>query len=222
MLKLQRPEQTDRIEWVVADYLKENPDFLLRHPDLFAQIELAHGMHGASSLLERQVRTLRDQVEQYRRRLEDLLLVARDNDTLNRRLHEVILGVIGAGDRNELEAWLQEILLYEFDTDAVQLALYPDAPQAEETLFFEMVDDGHPYCGPLHRSQLDYLFGEQGREIRSAALIPLYGQRMLGLLAFGSQDEERFHPQMETDYLERLGVVIARKLESLEPEYLDE
>lgn len=215
MLKLQRPAQTDRIEWVVADYLKENPDFLLRHPELFTQIEVAHGLDGASSLLERQVRTLRDQTEQYRRRLEELMLVARDNDALNRRLHQVTLAVIGARDRDELVAWLQEELLHEFQADAVQVVLFPAAPQAEETLFYEMADDGHPYCGALHRSQLDYLFGAGGREINSAALVPLVGDTMLGLLAFGSKDEERFHPQMETDYLERLGAVIAKRLESL-------
>ena len=57
------------------------------------------------------------------------------------------------------------------------------------------------------------MFGEQARDLGSAALIPLKGHGVLGLLAISSRDPERFHPGKGTEFLVRLGELVNRRLE---------
>ncbi|MCF8005409.1 MAG: DUF484 family protein, partial [Chromatiaceae bacterium] len=43
----------------VAAWLMRHPDFLLRHRDVLAKLNVPHGSGGATSLIERQVTVLR-------------------------------------------------------------------------------------------------------------------------------------------------------------------
>ena len=77
----------------IAAYIIAHPDFFNRHPDALAAIDIPHPTGDAVSLIERQVRTLRDQTADYRRQLEDLIGVARENDALAKRLHRLTLAL---------------------------------------------------------------------------------------------------------------------------------
>ena len=44
----------------VIDYIKDNPDFFIRHSSLLAEIEIPHESGSAISLIERQLSVLRD------------------------------------------------------------------------------------------------------------------------------------------------------------------
>ena len=52
-------EESTSLEEIVQDYLKQNPRFLLDHPEILETLELSHNSGVASSLIERQVETLR-------------------------------------------------------------------------------------------------------------------------------------------------------------------
>ena len=60
---------------------------------------------------------------------------------------------------------------------------------------------------------MEQLFGEQARDLASAALIPLRGHLVLGLLAISSHDPDRFHAGKGTEFLVRLGELVNRRLE---------
>ena len=53
---------------MVADYLRRHPEFFNDHPELVAEIAVPHGSGDAVSLVERQVRALREQNEETRKR----------------------------------------------------------------------------------------------------------------------------------------------------------
>jgi uncharacterized protein len=71
---------------------------------------------------------------------------------------------------------------------------------------------GKPRCGQVRDSQRDFLFGSDASEIGSVALVPLANGSPFGLLALGSSDRDRFHPGMSTDFLKRMGELIADSL----------
>ncbi len=205
----------------VADYLLAHPDFLDTRPDVLARLQLPHASGGAVSLVERQLRLLREQTNRYRHQLEELVSVARDNDTLNRRLHGLILALIDAREFNEVVDVLQDELREQFRADAVELKLFSadtiDGHAAEPgpALFRDFMDKGRPSCGPLDGPQLEYLFGPQAGETGSAALIPLHTATLAGVLAIGSRDRERFHPAKGVDFLRRLGEVVSHTLQAV-------
>jgi uncharacterized protein YigA (DUF484 family) len=78
----------------VADYLAEHPDFLHDHPDLLAELLIPHATGSAVSLIERQVQVLRDKHAIAQRQLHQLIEVARDNDRLAERMHQLALALL--------------------------------------------------------------------------------------------------------------------------------
>ncbi len=203
----------------VADYLRDNPDFFQNNTSLLAALQVPHAVGPAVSLVEHQVKVLRDQNSQLKRKLMDLVHVARDNNRLNERMHQLTLGLINASSLEALLDTLRENLLVEFKADTVNLRLagLPEARAREcavdifdtdskELNHFEVfLKSSRPQCGRFKQEQLQYLFGDQAQAIESVALIPLGPKISLGLLAIGSREASRFHPGMGTLFLTHLG-----------------
>ncbi len=218
-------------EKAVADYLRDNPEFFQNNPSLLAGLQIPHSCGGAVSLVEHQVRVLRDQNRQLKRKLMDLVHVARDNNRLNERMHQLTLGLVSSSTLEALLDTLREHLQGEFsaDTVTVRLAGIPEArarecavdqfssddPQLEH--FESFYKTCRPQCGRFKPEQLEYVFGDQAQAVESAALIPLGKKGQIGLLAIGSQESNRFHPGMGTLFLSHLGEL----LELLLVQYLD-
>jgi hypothetical protein len=174
---------------------------------------------------------LRDQNRQLKRKLMDLVHVARDNNRLNERMHQLTLGLVSSSSLEALLDTLREHLQGEFsaDTVTIRLAGIPEArarecavdqfssddPQLEH--FESFYKTCRPQCGRFKPEQLEYVFGDQAQAVESAALIPLGKKGQIGLLAIGSQESNRFHPGMGTLFLSHLGEL----LELLLVQYLD-
>jgi len=206
------------MDQTVVEHLKTHPEFFDRHPEVLVELELPHQSGEAVSLIERQVKTLREEAQKYQQQLEELIIIARENTELNRRLHDLTLTLIDAVNFDEVVDVLQDKLHDDFEAEAVELHLFTAAESDRETNpqlngFREFLDGGNPRCGRLAEDQLNFLFGPQAEDIRSTALIPIGGQGLLGLLAFGSHNPNRFHSSMGTDYLTRLGEIVSKTLE---------
>ena len=206
----------------VADYLAAHPDFFERHLGVLRDLNVPHPTSGeAISLMERQVMTLRDQVKRYRSQFEDLIQVARENDRLSRQLHELTLALIETHTFDEVLNTLQDELRSQFEADAVELRLFSAADldravnegEPGPAMFRDFMNQGRPKCGTLKQEKLAYLFGSQAAETGSVALVPITGERTVGILAIGSRDPDRFHPGKGTDFLRRLGEVVSRTLQ---------
>jgi uncharacterized protein YigA (DUF484 family) len=209
-------------EKTVADYLRDNPDFFQNNTSLLAALQIPHAVGPAVSLVEHQVKVLRDQNSQLKRKLMDLVHVARDNNRLNEHMHQLTLCLIKANSLEALLDTLRENLLVEFKADTVTLRLagLPEARarecavdifdlESKELSHFEaFLKSSRPQCGRFKQEQLQYLFGDQAQAIESVALIPLGPRKSLGLLAIGSRESSRFHPGMGTLFLTHLGELL--------------
>jgi len=217
-----QPDSLSLEEKTVADYLRSNPEFFQNNTSLLAMLEIPHACGPAVSLVEHQVKVLRDQNRQLKRKLMDLVHVARDNNRLNERMHQLTLGLINTNSLVALLDTLREHLQGEFKADTVTLRLagMPEAqarecgvdvydPDSPELAHFEaFLKSCRPQCGRFKTEQLQYLFGAQADAIESVALVPLGPHSAYGLLAIGSQDASRFHPGMGTLFLTHLGELI--------------
>ena len=87
------------LEQVVADYLRENSNFLIEHPEILELVEVSHDSGTASSLIERQVQQLRASNEDLSRRLNRLVQVASENERLMSRLHRLTLDLLSIDSR---------------------------------------------------------------------------------------------------------------------------
>ena len=224
--KLGGEEAQKELSWeeAVARYLEDQPDFLLRHPEVLANLTLKHEVSGrAVSLIEHQVQALRTRNQELNRQLRDLVSVARENDALGARLHHFALAVIGADSADEALDAACDLLRHEFRLDAVAvriargpLGARPEYVGRDDRRLNELLkrfDGAKPLLDVAHDESLwRYLFDRQMSEVRACALIPLGATTPEGVLALGSRDAERFHPGMGTVYLARLGELLSRAL----------
>ncbi|MEN8214001.1 MAG: DUF484 family protein [Pseudomonadota bacterium] len=210
-----------QFEEAVAAYLQRHGDYFERHQELLTALEIPHDAgEGSISLLERQVQLLRSKAGEHRVQLENLINVARENESLNQRLYELTLMLIESNDLESLMDTLLDDLRQQFDADAVQLRLFADdnleqavnEGQPASLLFADFMQQGKPKCGALQKEQLEYLFGDMAAETGSAAIIPLEHKHTRGILAIGSRDAQRFHPGKESGFLQRLGGLVSHSL----------
>jgi uncharacterized protein YigA (DUF484 family) len=208
----------------IADYLKSHPDFFERHAPLVLGLKLPHRAGGAAiSLVERQVAMLRQRNAQLERQLKDLVAVAKQNDVLGEKIHQLCLKLMRASTiavrLEQLETGLRE----DFAAERAVLVLFPDAlPGAVREGFVRRLDPDHadvrpfatflgaakPRCGPLRDRQKN-IFERDADAVTSAALVPLGVESRLGFLIIGSHDPDHFHPGKRMDFLARLGEVLA-------------
>jgi uncharacterized protein YigA (DUF484 family) len=212
------------IEHQIAEYLCDHPGFFSRHPDALAQMSIPHESGAAVSLIERQVDALRAQLQDTKRQLAELVDVARNNEQLQQRMHRLTLELIEAATFEEVLNALEDELHDDFKADAVELRLFSsnhiddhlqDSLEGQITTFEQFFNQNQPICGKMDQQQLDYIFGTEADRIASTALIPLKCEGVLGLLAIGSCDPQRFAPDQGTEFLTRLGEIISRTLQAV-------
>jgi uncharacterized protein YigA (DUF484 family) len=210
----------------VGEYLRRHPEFFETHRQLLADLRLPHHVSGAVSLVERQVAVLRDTNAQYKKQLDDLLQIARENDRLNRQLHELTLHLMECSEFDGILALVLSRLRRDFNADMVNLHLLapPRDPQWQACAEFvqdvdafrgpfqRLLSGGRPFCGRLKDEQLEALFGAQAPQVGSAAVLPLGRDGNVGLLAIGSCDGRRFQPNVDTAFLLRMAQVVATAL----------
>jgi uncharacterized protein YigA (DUF484 family) len=211
----------------IAGYLQRNPDFFERHQALLVRLKLPHVRGGATiSLVERQIEVLREKLAGLEAKLAELLRVARANDAIAERLHRFTRRLLREVPRAAAIARIETGLREDFDAFHAVLVLIGEHPDLAAHTFVRTVaandpnlksfeslfSTGKPRCGQARDSQRDFLFGPEGNEMASLALVPLGEKGSLGLLALGSPDKERFHPGMSTEFLGRLAELITDSL----------
>ncbi len=221
----------------VADYLRGHPDFFLTHPGLLTELAVPHASGEAVSLVEKQVAVLRNQNQHLKEQLQTLIHNARANEALSQRMHTLTLSLMGCDTPERLFTALYDRLREDFDADGVVICLTEEAAQIprpaasrpslevrhltrEDLQPFDDLLKGHQaVCGRLTHRQRSYLFGEQAAAVTSVALTPLRAPPdaegragMLGMLAIGSHDNQRFQSGMGTVFLKQLADIVAAKL----------
>ncbi len=216
-------------EDAVHDYLEANPDFFERHGELLSSLRLPHVSGAAVSLVERQVSVLRQKDLKLQRRLKELIEVARINDALGAKMHQLTLHLMASSNISETLQAIEAALRTGFNADLSVLLLFGESSVFEDVKigrFFRPVEreseslkafstflkSNNPRCGQVRDSQRDFLFGKETDEVGSAALVPLGRKSEIGFLAIGSADANRFHPGMSMDFLSRLGDLVAEAL----------
>ena len=223
------PTAAETEEEAIASYLQRNPDFFERHQALLARLRLPHARGGSTiSLVERQIEVLREKQAAVEGKLAELVRVARANDAISERLHRFTRRLLlGAVAREEAVARIEAGLREDFDAFQAALVLIgePSPPTASPRFvrtvaaadpnlksFESLFSSGKPRCGQARDSQREFLFGPDGLEMGSVALVPLGDKGSVGLLALGSTDRDRFHPAMSTEFLARMAELIAVSL----------
>lgn len=225
-----KPRAAELDDVKVAAWLAGHVDFFDRHHALLAQLRLPHvrGDGATVSLVERQVDVLREKNRELELKLRTLVDNGRANDVLAEKIHRLAKRLVHAKDVAARLASIEASLREDFGArEFVIITLAPNGPlaavqarylrvvpadEAGIRSFESLFASAKPRCGRVRDSQRDYLFPQGGVEVGSVALVPLAGGAR-GLLAIASPDADHFNPTMSTDFLARIGELVATALE---------
>jgi uncharacterized protein len=214
---------------LVAQFLRADPQFFERNLNLLDEIVLPDPHGGAAiSMAERQQAALREKVRGLEGKLTKLVEFGEANDAISERVHRLAIAILGTTSLGDLVTTTMNNLHDDFQVPHVAIRLWADAKNDDDANlvqfsevaagFRSWADDlKNPYCGS-HHPELDVAdwFGsapaENGAPLQSFALIPLRGQRTLGLLTLASEDAQRFYPDMGTLFLQRISEMLSAAL----------
>ncbi len=222
MPKPKKPKEIS--EQQVLAYLKSHPEILKEHVGLLSELALSHESGGAVSLIERQVRVLRERNILLRRQLNDLLGNARTNDDLFAKVRALTLALLEVSGWHELNEVLATHLLVDFDADFACCHLLREHLRLDHLMGHEeslptaaFTRGARSLCLPLRSAELQRIFpAGQHEQDGSAVLLPLTLASSEGCLAVGSRDPQRFAAEMDTLFIGYVGDVLARIIDRLD------
>ncbi len=211
----------------VAAYLEANPEFFVGRDELLGELHVPHETGAAVSLVERQIRLLRERNLDLRTRLSQLMDVARDNDRLFDKTRRLVLDLLDAQSVEEVVGLVEDSLRHEFKVPFVSLTLFGEhaspvgrwvrASEAHQAIG-GLLARNKTLCGVLRSHELAFLFGEEQQQlIGSAAVAALDHQGLHGVLAIGSPDPQHYKSSLGTLFLGHIADVLARLLPRLTP-----
>jgi uncharacterized protein len=206
----------------VARYLREHPEFFEEQPELLTSIFVPHPHGGrAIPIAERQMVSLREKNKALEDKLRELISFGEENDAIGDKVHRLVLALMGSPDLSNLLHALAFNLREDFAVPHVAFRVWGVASGGESMPHLAAVSEGvhalaeglrHPYCGAHVSEEVGAWFGEDARRLRSFALVALGREKPLGLLALGSEDPQRFYPEMGTLHLARIGEMVGAAL----------
>jgi uncharacterized protein YigA (DUF484 family) len=214
----------------IVEYLRSHPDFFERHERVLLSLRVPHaGVHSSVSLVERQVAVLRDRNDQLESRLKNLIAVAKSNEVVVEKLHQLALQFLTADSTVAILERLETALREDFAADRATVVVYrgrlrQDFPAGGLAKIFDADDPAlQPFatftksarvrCGRLRARQREVLFGIDDEALGSAAMVPLGEHCDLGFLVICNRDADYFNPAKRTDFLARLGEMVTVALD---------
>lgn len=211
LLKKQQREFID--DEMVADYLGANPDFFTRHIELVDKLKFHLEERGTVSLVDIQLKKLRNRVTQLEEEITKLMEIGAKNDKLFRLIAQVQCDLLVADNLEQAQQAIDELCSGLDLSGSIRLFKHsnPDFLLAEnEFMALKQARFGHSdrFLGRLKKAESG-LFFKHSVELGSVALIPIGSA---GILAFSSLDGGHFQPEMDTLFLDQLAKVIDSSL----------
>lgn len=208
---------------VVAQYLRDHPDFFKSRQELVEQMALPVRQEGTVSLVEIKLKRQRDKIVELEEEITELMSIAANN---GQHFHQFMA--------------LQETILKCRDLSEVINSIDKFAKDLSLTAYIKLLGGDHnpkfqigmeswqrfatnhfngkaAYLGRLKNSDRNLLFANDSTpELGSFVVLPLEKSEPLGILAFSSQDGGHFQPSMDTLFLRHLSIVVSHLVSSLD------
>lgn len=207
---------------LVADYLRDHPDFFTSHPELVERLHVPHHEAGTISLVQVQINRQRQRIEELEEEITALMSLAATNDRTFHTFMDLQEQMLKC--RSLLEV-VRAIELKALDLNLKAHIRLLNAPVDEYLLDKEHwqrfalnhFNGKQAYLGRMRKSDRNGLFGEHSfaPEMGSYVVLPLHLDGIQGVLAFSSEDGGHFQPCMDTLFLRHLAIVFSHLVDTL-------
>ena len=196
-------------------YLLENTDFFLSRESLVSELSFKHDAQGATSLLEMQVRKLRDEQSRLMDMLSGFVSTGKENEELFFKSKNLTLSVIAAKDFDEVKKTVELFFEQNFEIDSCILEILTDSQlqELENKTNLDMNKDAI-HMGPLSKEKMNAFFSSES--VKSAVISVMKLKSGFGLLKIGSNEPTKYLGDGDTTFMEYIRDIIVTVLESKE------
>ena len=196
-------------------YLLKNTDFFLTRESIVSELNFKHSPGEAESLLERQVRKLRNEQKDLLNNLSIFLSNASENEELFTKSKALIIKLVAAEDEDALVELMLASLKKIFSVDAAHLKFFTNSQMnslEENTgMSFSVGETKH---GSFANDKIKILFGDDS--IKSVVISVFKNKNRIGLLLIGSKDKTRYLGDEDTTFIEFIRDIMEAKLKTLQ------
>ena len=196
-------------------YLLKNTDFFLTRESIVSELNFKHSPGKAESLLERQVRKLRNEQKDLLDNLSVFLSNASDNEDLFSKSKALILKLVTAENEDKLIELMSKSLKKIFDVDAAYLKFFTNSEMnsLEESTGMNF-SIGETKYGSFADKRIKILFGDDS--IKSVVISVFKNKNRIGLLLIGSKDKTRYLGDEDTTFIEVIRDIAEAKLKTFQ------
>lgn len=205
----------------IADYLEQHPDFFQNRDQLLQKMDIRQENSKSISLVERQVRVLREKNLRSRLQFNELIEIAEENNATFEKCRSLLLSLLATNDRITFFNAIENCLTIDFDCSAYSLILIDSKPEEINLCTIAVTEDSaqehigalmrskKPTLGSLRPEEQDYLFRHASNKVRSAAVVTIRTDKLIALLAIGSNKLDYFKPSHGTIFIDFLADILA-------------
>ncbi len=215
----------------VANWLRDHPDFLTRHPDLLEILTppAKHSGNGVADLQQFMLAKLQTKLSTTLQSQESLVAATRVNMSTQSMVHEAVLALLDATTFEHLIHIATQDCAELLDVDVITLCVEASPAPAAMPLprvttngvvvlrpgdVDALIGGSHDVILREDSRDSDVIFGPAAELVRSDALVRLrFGPNApAGLLALGSREVGKFHNGQGTELLSFLARVLERNV----------
>ena len=198
----------------VEIFLLDNPDFFVSREAILSELDFKHNSGNASSLLERQIKRLREEQNTLIDLLTSFVDEAKVNEDLFIKSKNLTLSILEATNDEEITQKIEKEFTKNFGVDECSLRFFDnsDISKLEEQTELSL-HKGSIHCGSFSSEKLSVLF--ENTLVKSAVLAVLVHGKKIGLLQLGSHDRAKYLGDEDTTFIEYVRDVLEKRLSSL-------
>ncbi len=207
-----RPEE-------VATYLRKNPDFFVKYPDLAKYLEIKSAQKtNVIPIKNKQLKKIQQDKNKLETSLEYLLEIAEQNDKLADQIHHITIDLINAVDLENLIMKFHSKLTTEFKVQDSALRLWnigKKIPKKWVSYDPSLLSFAEELSGPnfsqiLSKQIASSFEFEPGGG--SYAYCPIRTTKTIGILILFNSDKNHYTRNKDTVYLQRLVELLAHNI----------
>jgi len=192
-------------------FLLKNLNFFESRESLVGELNFKHSSSSASSILERQVKKLREEHKNLMDLLSSFIKTASINEDLFNKSKELTLKILGSNSKKEIVSIVESSFSDDFLVDECLLDFYKskEIDDIENSTGLSL-HKGAIHCGSFSNKKVEVLFND--KKIESMVVAVIIVKDEIGLLKLGSHDRTRYLGDEDTTFIRYIRDILEVKL----------
>ena len=192
-------------------FLLDNLDFFESRESLVGELKFRHSSASAASILERQVKKLREEHKNLMDLLSSFIKTASINEDLFNKSKDLTLEILDSGTKQETVNVVESSFSNDFKVDKCSLEFYKNTEIDEiENITGLSFHKGAIHCGSFSSEKMNALFKDE--TIQSMVIAVVVVKNEIGLLKLGSLDRTKYLGDEDTTFIQYIRDILEVKL----------